>query len=290
MHGSFVIYCRLVEQDDSEDEIDIDERQNLSRLLDPPPSFLQGEQGGMFSGRNTYSSEVNSAVKSSVTANTRAKYGVSDVISNTPRRRLSTSYTPLDATVSNGGAAIANTWSGMSSPVTRRQSSTERRRTTSGDHLTTPVLTRVKSVEPISAAEIMTVYHQHSVLYPDEVIPSSWACGCSLKEAADVSIKLEGLLIQAEKNRDISEYVIRIIDALRLIPGLFGTDSFHDRALSTQEYGESANARTVDDSIYESPERHIGTDLHGTLTPKGREELLSGRKICHLRSVQHRYL
>lgn len=268
-----------------DDDCEPDDTKNLSRLLEPPVSFTQrSTPGGSIYTRTPHNNSMHEASVRFDTPNTgRCRHGDSDTA---PRRRLSTTYTPLDSTSPNGSTpALTNSWSGT--PANRhRASSTDRRRV---DHTATPILSRVKSTDAIAPAEIMSVYHQHSVLFPDECISSSWAGGCSLKEASDVTGKLESLLVQAERISDISDYTVRVVDALRLIPGLFSTGSFHESgrtltpgaALSTVVSGESV--------LYASPERHIGSDLHGKLTPKGRAELFSGAKACQVRSVQHRY-
>lgn len=260
----------------------------MSRLLDPPSSFSQRQTPGstIYSTRSPYGDFPSSGTILQTPKTTRTVRTDASLTGSVSRRRHSTSYTPLE-TVSSNVMGATNSWSGVSAPQLRRgSSSTDRRRGLSGDHISTPIIARGQSAEPVSAAEIMTVYHQHSTLYPDECIPSSWACGSSLKEAADVTNKLESLLSQAKKNPSIANYVANVTDALRLMPGLFSSDAFHENERTS--CGSNADALSTEVLVNSSsPDRYLGSDLHGQLTPKGREELLSGKKICHQRGIRH---
>ena len=283
---TYFLLPRLSAQDYSDDdEYEPDDTQNLSRLLDPPASFTQRyTPGGSIYARTPYSKSVHETSVRFATQNiARPKYVDSDTV---PRRRLSTTYTPLDSTSPSGStSALANSWNGT--PGNRRRSSSAERRR--ADHAVTPILSRVKSADAVTPAEIMSVYHQHSVLFPDDCISCAWAGGCSLKEASDVTGKLENLLVQAERVPEISDYTVKVVDALRLIPGLFSTDSFHESSRTVTTEGALSMVVSGDKMMYASPERYVGSDLHGKLTPKGRAELFSGAKACHVRGVQHRY-
>ena len=295
-----VLVIRFVSSDYSDDEEEPDKVKNCSRLLEPPSSFSQRQSPvSSLSGRPQQESSIlgyETSVRNKVLNNTVDAIPLDTV----PRRRLSTSYTPLDSSSPNGSATIGNSWSGVVLP--RRRTSSIRmpmsdissppqlmRGKSSDPGSAAPQLMRGKSSDPGSTAEIMSIFHQHAVLYPDECIPTSWASGCSLKEASEAASKLEILLAQAENNRDISRYVRKVSESLRSIPGLIIFDSTPaSNGPQSQVLSPPLLKSRPGDSLYASPERHVGTALHGQLTPKGREELLSGKKACNLRSIRHR--
>lgn len=251
----------------SDEEVEPDEGRSISRLLEPPMSFTQRQSPGASLYSRSYVGTPASELQMSTPKKAVALDSVT--VGSAPRRRLSTSYTPLDSP-HGAGPGQGSSWSGVSKPVLRRRTSS--------------------AEKPSTAAEMMTIFHQHSVLYPDECIPSSWAGGCSLKEAADVIHKLENLLIVAERNHDFADYSTRISENLRRIPGLLTADSYQD-GLSMRSGNSATKAMTpsaVDSHAYSSPQRYIGSNMHGQLTPQGRSELLSGKKRCGISGVKHR--
>jgi hypothetical protein len=270
---------RTMDDDYSDDEeADADDNQNYSRLLEPPVSFSQRQTPGYArspGGGSTGEAHTQRLSTPKTSRTTSHEHKPSNAAASAPRRRLSSSYTPLDSGSPLGaGPSHANTWSGAAKQVQRRRSSS--------------------SEKPASPAELMSIFHQHTILYPDECIPASWAGGCSLKEAAEVTSKLENLLIVAERSAELGAYAAKISDHLRRTPGLLSMDAFQyasgplTRGGAGGESKALAPASAGDSSLYASPQRFIGSDRHGLLTPKGREELLSGEKRCQVNGVKHR--
>ncbi len=201
-------------------------------------------------------------------------------------RLVADAVTPVRG-VPDSAATVRGSWSGalragarsaMKAPALIRNESAESSSSSSSS--------RRLLAAGVSGAEIAAIAASHRELFPDEQVPMSWACGTPLSDCCDGAVKLEALLLRAEPAQ--KALCRRIAERLHDVPGLLGAFS-QMLDIADEKTGSARDSGIVAvPSVSATPERYIGGEYHGLLTPVGKAGLQSGQKSCRVDQVVHR--